>query len=87
VFKDAFEEILEEVVALSHYVTRSYRSYKQNSTQTDHALKELTRNYQEICLFKEKQIKQAEEQIRQNKHNKDPSVLDGVKEWYDKMQA
>ena len=34
---------------------------------------------------KQKQIKQAEEQIRQNKHNKDPSVLEGVKEWYNKM--
>ena len=37
-FKDAFEEILEETVALSHYVTNSYRSYKQNSVQTDHEL-------------------------------------------------
>ncbi len=84
-FKDAFEEILEETVALSHYVTNSYRSYKQNSVQTDHELQELTKNFTELSKFKEKQILQAEEQIRQNKHNKDPSVLDGVKEWYDKM--
>ena len=59
--------------------------YKQNATQTDHKIKELTRNYSELAQFKEKQIRQAEEQIRQNKNNKDASVLDGVKEWYDKM--
>ena len=27
-FKEAFEEIMEETVALSHYVTNCYRSYK-----------------------------------------------------------
>lgn len=84
-FKDAFEEIIVEIVALSHYCTNSYRVYKQNATQTDHKIKELTRNYSELAQFKEKQIRQAEEQIRQNKNNKDASVLDGVKEWYDKM--
>jgi len=71
IFREAFEEILEETVALSHYVTNAYRTYKQNATQTDHKLKELTRNFSEITQFKEKQIKQAEEQIRQNKYNKD----------------
>ena len=45
----------------------------------------MTRNYGELAQFKEKQIRQAEEQIRQNKNNRDESVLDGVKEWYDKM--
>ena len=32
IFREAFEEIMEETVALSHYVTNCYRSYKQNST-------------------------------------------------------
>ena len=70
-FKEAFEEIMEETVALSHYVTNCYRSYKQNANQTDLHLKELTDNFTALSSFKEKQIKQAEEQIRQNKHNKD----------------
>ena len=85
IFKEAFEEIVEEVGSLSHYVTNSFRIYKQNATQTDHQLSELRNNFSELAAFKEKQIKQAEQQIRQNKHNKDPSVLDGVKEWYTKM--
>lgn len=53
-FKDAFEEIIVEIVALSHYCTNSYRVYKQNATQTDHKIKELTRNYSELAQFKEK---------------------------------
>ena len=61
IFKDAFEEIIEETVALSHYVMNGYRSYKQNAVQTDHALKELTKNFTELSAFKEKQIRQAEE--------------------------
>ena len=76
---------MEETVALSHYVTNCYRSYKQNANQTDLHLKELTDNFTALSSFKEKQIKQAEEQIRQNKHNKDQSVLEGVKDWYDQM--
>ena len=32
IFKEAFEEILEETVTLSHYCTNSYRTYKQNAT-------------------------------------------------------
>ena len=48
-FKDAFEEIIVEIVALSHYCTNSYRVYKQNATQTDHKIKELTRNYSELA--------------------------------------
>ena len=28
IFKDAFEEIMEETIALSHYVTNGYRTYK-----------------------------------------------------------
>ena len=85
IFREAFEEIMEETVNLSHYVTNCYRSYKQNANQTDLRLKELTDNFTQLAAFKEKQIKQAEEQIRQNQHNKDKSVLEGVKEWYDKM--
>ena len=60
-FKDAFEEIMEETVALSHYVTNSYRTYKQSSTSTDFKLKELKKNFSELAAFKENQIKQAEE--------------------------
>lgn len=41
-------------MALSHYVTNAYRTYKQNATQTDHKLKELTRNFMELASFKEK---------------------------------
>ena len=35
---------MEETVALSHYVTNSYRTYKQSSTSTDFKLKELKKN-------------------------------------------
>ena len=48
---------MEETVALSHYVTNRFRSYKQNSTQTDHRLKELRENFSTLAAFKEKQIK------------------------------
>ena len=56
-FKEAFEEIMEETVALSHYVTNCYRSYKQNAVQTDLTIKELTDNFTALSSFKEKQIK------------------------------
>ena len=57
IFKDAFEEIMEETVALSHYVTNGYRTYKQSSTSTDFKLKELKKNFSELAAFKENQIK------------------------------
>ena len=66
-------------------MTHTYHAYKQESAQVDLKLKELAIGYQELASFKEKQIKQAEEQIRQNQDNKDPSVLEGVKSWHQKM--
>lgn len=49
IFKGAFEEIIEETVTLSHYCMNSYRTYKQNAVQTDHALNELTKNFTELA--------------------------------------
>ena len=48
IFKEAFEEIVTELVSLSHYCTNSYRSYKQNATMTDHKLDELKRNFTDL---------------------------------------
>lgn len=47
-FKEAFEEIVEEAVSLSHYVTNCYRMYKQTATMTDHKIQELTKNFTEV---------------------------------------
>jgi len=55
-------------------------AYKQNAKQTNLEMEDLKKNFMDLAIFKEKQIKQAEEQIRQNKDNKD------VQLWKQKMK-
>ena len=61
IFKESFEDIIEEIVELSKFVNHTYTEYKQKTAQTELKLKEIALTFQELATFKEKQIKQAEE--------------------------
>jgi hypothetical protein len=61
IFKESFEDIIEEVVELSKFVNQSFVEYKQNCAQTELKIKEIAISFQDLASFKEKQIKQAEE--------------------------
>lgn len=48
IFKESFEDIIEEIVELSKFVNNTYNEYKQNTAQTDLKLKEIALSFQDL---------------------------------------